>query len=274
VAVVSLEAAFTKMRTATDRDKVILPSLSDVPQGSWARLAQSRIFFGHQSVGYNIVDGVADVMNEHIGIDLKVAETYEPQSFAGPVFAHARVGRNTEPLSKIKAFREILDSGAGDSINIAFFKFCYVDIVRDSDPQEIFDSYAATLEELKNQYPQTTFLHVTAPIRSLPKGAAGGLKQSFKSLVGKPGALDDNAVRERYNKLLTDAYGATEPIFDLAQAESVNLSGSMCHAGKGPHKVCVMAPEYTDDGGHLGVLGRKRVAEQLLIILAGIANSP
>ena len=31
-----------------------------------------------------------------------------------------------------------------------------------------------------------------------------------------------------------------------------------------------MAPEYTYDGGHLNELGRKKVAEQLLILLANL----
>jgi lysophospholipase L1-like esterase len=35
-----------------------------------------------------------------------------------------------------------------------------------------------------------------------------------------------------------------------------------------------MVPEYTDDGGHLNEKGRKRVAEQMLIILAEVANKP
>ena len=33
-------------------------------------------------------------------------------------------------------------------------------------------------------------------------------------------------------------------------------------------RVSVMVPEYTDDSGHLNDKGRKKVAEQLLIILA------
>ena len=262
------------MRRWTDTDKVTLPSIDDVPAERWKRLAQLRIFFGHQSVGYNIVDGITDVMNQHAEIDLNVVETSEPQRCAKPVFAHARVGRNTDPLSKIRAFREVLEAGAGDIVDVAFFKFCYVDIVRDSDPKDIFDSYDATLKGLKNLYPRTKFLHVTVPIRSVPSSTLGGLKQTFKSLLGKPGVLDNNVVRAQYNKLLTDAYGETEPLFDLAVAESMNPHGSRCYAGKGPRRVCVMANENTDDGGHLSFVGRKSVAEKLLVTLSEIANNP
>lgn len=267
-----LQIACTGMMTGTDTDKITLQSIKDVPKENWERLAQLRIFFGHQSVGYDIVDGMTDVMNGHSEIGLNIVETFEPQKYAGPVFAHARMGRNADPLSKIGAFREVLESGAGGSIDVAFFKFCYVDIVRDSNPKEIFDSYATALEQLKNLYPRTKLLHVTVPIRSAPKGVLDGVKQSLKSLLGKPGVLDDNVVRARYNELLTDAYSETEPLFDLALAESIDRHDSRCYAGTGRQRVCVMAPENTYDGGHLSLTGRKRVAEQLLTTLAGIVN--
>ena len=260
------------MRTRTD--KVTLPTIEDVVKDLWTKLARSKIFFGHQSVGYNIVDGIKDVLKDCNYINLNLAETCDPVRFGQQIFAHAQVGRNMDPLSKIRSFEDVLDSGVGDSVDIAFFKFCYVDIFRDSNPAEIFDNYVATMDGLKNRYPRTKFLHVTVAIRSLPKNAVGGLKQSIKSLVGKPSVLDDNMVRERYNRLLTDTYSGTEPLFDLALAESVNSSGLRCYSGKGSQKVSVMAPEYTDDGGHLNAVGRKRVAEQLLVTLAEVANKP
>ncbi len=259
----------TKIKTKTDTNKVTLPSIDGVPRESWAKLAEKKIFFGHQSVGYNIVDGVTDILKERAYIKLNIVEARGPAGFDKPILAHAQVGRNTDPVSKIESFREVMDAGVGGKVDIAFFKFCYVDIMRDSDPGKIFDSYSAAIEELKSRYPGTKFLHVTVPIRSVPKGIKKNLKQSVKLLIGKPGVLDDNMMRERYNKFLSDAYGSTEPFFDLALAESVNPDGFRCYAAKGAEKIHVMAPEYTDDGGHLNSRGRKKVAEQLLIILAG-----
>jgi hypothetical protein len=165
-----------------------------------------------------------------------------------------------------------MDSGVGNNVDIAFFKFCYVDIMRDSDPQKIFNGYSAAIEELKQRYPNTKFLHVTVPIRSTPKGAKKFLKQTVKLLIGKPGFFEDNVVRHSYNDLLNNTYSKTGPFFDLARIESVNPVGLGCYAIKGAGKVPVMAPEYTEDGGHLNRLGRKKVAEQLLIILAEIAG--
>jgi uncharacterized short protein YbdD (DUF466 family) len=165
-----------------------------------------------------------------------------------------------------------MDSGIGSKVDIAFFKFCYVDIMRDSDPQEIFDGYNDALEGLKERYPNTKFLHVTVPIRSVPKQVKRYLKQTVKLLIGRPGFFEDNMMRHSYNDLLNNAYSKTGLFFDLARTESVNASGFGCYALKGTERVSVMAPEYTEDAGHLNSLGRKKVAEQLLIILAEIAG--
>jgi hypothetical protein len=272
LAVGILTMVTTRIKTRTDADKITQPSIDDVPGEHWAKLAEKKIFFGHQSVGYNIIDGITDILSEREYIKLNIIEAREPEAFDRPVFAHSQVGMNTDPFSKIKRFGEIMDAGVGGKVDIAFFKFCYVDIMRDSDPQEIFDGYSAALEELKGRYPNVKFLHVTVPIRSVPRGTKRNLKQTVKLLIGRPGFLEDNMMRRRYNDLLNDAYSKTGLFYDLALIESVNTSGFRCHISKGAEKVCVMAPEYTEDGGHLNNQGRRKVAEQLLITLAEMAG--
>ncbi|MBN2592438.1 MAG: hypothetical protein JXA81_02940 [Sedimentisphaerales bacterium] len=264
--------AVTRIKTRTDSNKITLPLIDDVQAEHWAKLAQKKIFFGHQSVGYNIIDGITDIVNERDYIKLNIVEAREPAAFDRPVFAHSQVGMNTEPFSKIERFVEIMDAGVGGKVDIAFFKFCYVDIMRDSDPREIFDGYSAAMEELTKRYPNTKFLHVTVPIRSVPKGAKRRLKQTVKLLIGRPGFVEDNMMRLNYNDLLNNANSKTGLFFDLAHVETVNSSGFRCYARKGAEKVSALAPEYTEDGGHLNNLGRKKVAEQLLIILAEIAS--
>jgi hypothetical protein len=262
----------TRNKTRTYPDKITLPSIDDVPREYWVKLTEKKIFFGHQSVGYNIIDGITDILNERDYIKLNIIEAREPSAFSQPVFAHSQVGMNTKPFSKIKRFVEIMDSGIGSKVDIAFFKFCYVDIMRDSNPQEIFDGYCTALDGLKDRYPDTKFLYVTVPIRSVPRGAKRYLKLTVKLLIGKPGFFEDNLMRQKYNDLLRNAYSKTGLLFDLAHVEAVNSSGFGCYAQKGAEKVYVMTPEYTEDGGHLNSLGRKKAAEQLLIILAEIAS--
>jgi len=262
----------TRIKTKTYSDKITLPSIDDVPREYWAKLAEKTIFFGHQSVGYNIIDGITDILNERDYIKLNIIEAREPSAFDQPVFAHSQVGMNTKPFSKIEQFEEIMGSGVGSKVDIAFFKFCYVDIMRNSNPQKIFDGYSTALDALKDRYPNAKFLHVTVPIRSTPKGAKKYMKQTIKLLIGKPGFFEDNMMRQNYNDLLRNAYSKTGLFFDLAHVEAVNSSGFGCYSQKGTEEVYVIAPEYTEDGGHLNSLGRKKVAEQLLIILAEIAS--
>jgi hypothetical protein len=261
-----------EMKIRTESNKITLPSIDDVPRENWVKLAERKIFFGHQSVGYNIIDGTNDIISKRDHIKLNIVETHEPAEFDRAIFAHSRVGRNTDPVSKMENFRNIMDAGVGNKVDIAFFKFCYVDIRWDSDAQKILDSYSAVIKDLKSRYPKTRFLHVTVPVCSPSKDFKRKVKQSVKLLIGKPSVLDDNMMRQRYNKLLKDVYSKTEPVFDLALTETVNPGGFRCYAAKGAEEALVMAPGYTDDGGHLNCEGRKKVAEQLLIVLAGVAS--
>lgn len=260
------------IKTRTEPNKTILKSIDDVPLEFWAKLTEKKIFFGHQSVGYNIMDGIADVISEREYIKLNIIETREPSGFDQSVFAHSQVGMNTKPFSKIERFVETMESGVGRKVDIAFFKFCYIDIMRNTDPQRVFDEYRAAMGKLSDKYPDVKFLHLTVPIRSVPKQPKRYLKQTIKLLIGKPGYLEDNMMRMRYNELLKDAYWHTGLHFDLAFIESVNSSGYECYGIKGEERVTLMAPEYTEDGGHLNSSGRRKVAEQLLICLADIAG--
>jgi len=268
VIIAGMAMFFTRINIKTGTNKITFPSLDEVPAEYWAKLAEKKIFFGHKSVGYNIIDGIKDVINEHRQIKLNIVETHDPAEFDKPIFAHCAVGRNTHPDSKIESFQKIMDAGVGDRVDLAFFKFCYVDIVYSSDPQKIFDNYARAIEQLKIRYPAAKFLHITVPIRSAPKNAKGKLKESIKLLTGKP----TNANRQQYNTLLKQAYSQKDTVFDLAGVESVNPDGFRLYTLKGKEQIFFMCPQYTNDGGHLNEQGRKKVAEQLLITLAEMAN--
>ena len=263
---------FLRIKTETDVNRIELPSIDDIPQDYWARLAEKKIFFGHQSVGYNIIEGIKDITRERDYIKLNIVETEDPTQFDKPIFAHSTVGRNTDPDSKIRAFEKIVDAGVGSKADIAFFKLCYIDIMRNSNPQEIFTNYQNSIEGLKSRHPDTEFLHITVPIRSVPKGIKRYIKQSIKLLIGKQGVLDDNIKRQYYNTLLNDAYSETEPLFDLALTESVNSKGYRCYVAKEDERIYFMNSQYTYDGGHLNEQGRKVIAEQLLIMLAKTYN--
>jgi len=254
------------------KEKVQLQKISDVPANCWDELAKKKIFFAHMSVGYNIIEGLEDVIKDHEQISLKIIETYNPASLSGPVFAHAKLGHNTQTLLKIESFNRMMESIAQAKPDIAFLKFCYVDINKDSNPDDIFDSYAHAMRNLKEKNPRTQFVHLTVPLCSNPLSFKRKVKAIVKAAIRKPGVADDNLKRQQFNKLLRKSFTDKEPIFDLAAAESTSSDGFTCFTIKAGQRVPTMLTEYTTDGGHLNKKGRRVVAEQLLIKLAKMAN--
>lgn len=244
-------------------------ALKDVPVSSWEKLAQKNIFFGHQSVGFNIMDGIKDLMKENPQIKLKIVETDDPSEFNRPLFAHARVGKNKDPFSKIDAFADFMEKGIGNKADIAFFKFCYVDIGAETDVEKVFSDYKNSLSSLMKTYPKTTFVHVTVPLKSLQSG----IKAFVKKIIGRPmWGYDDNIKRNQFNELLRKEYDGKAPIFDLARTESTLPDGKRSSFSKDGKNYYFMVPDYTHDGGHLNELGRKRAAEQLLVVLTAVSR--
>ena len=249
-------------------NNVNLPSIKDIPNSSWEKLSQKKIYFGHQSVGFNIIDGIKDLMKENQQIKLNIVETSEPEALDNPLFAHSRVGSNMDPKSKTDAFASLMDKGIGDRADIAFFKFCYVDIGGQTHVQEIFTHYKDTLVRLRAKYPKTTFVHVTVSLGT----SIATLKTRIKTLMGKKDIweYDANIRKNEFNDLLRKEYSGKEPIFDLAYVESTFPDGRRSTFTKAGETYYSMAPEYTYDDGHLNETGRKRAAEQLLVLLANL----
>ncbi|BBO88550.1 hypothetical protein [Desulfosarcina ovata] len=80
--------------------------MKDIPDASWEKLSQKKIYFGHQSVGYNIIDGIKDLMKENPKIKLNIVETKDVNGIKGGFLAHSTVGKNTDPKSKIDDFNK------------------------------------------------------------------------------------------------------------------------------------------------------------------------
>lgn len=254
--------------TMDTTNKVSFPSIKDVPAEAWQKLAQKKIYFGHQSVGYNIIDGIKDVMQQNPQIKLNIVETINPADFDSPLFAHSPVGQNRNPKSKCDVFTAFMNAGIGGKTDFAFLKFCYVDILHGTDVSKVFETYKSTIVTLQSKYPKLILVHLTTPLTTIQTG----LKASIKNFLGRPiGGYDDNVKREQFNALLRKEYSGKEPIFDLAGIESTSQDGSRVTFEKDGKAYPALAPAYTNDGGHLNELGRKVVAEQFLIFLANLA---
>jgi hypothetical protein len=231
------------------------------------RVAQQRIFFGHQSVGMNLLEGIQQ-LSAIAGVPVRIAEVITASDVKQAMIGQAFIAENGYPLKKLKSFED--DMGPKPTgLDIALMKFCYVDFTAETDAKALFASYRATIEGLKAKNPGTTFVHVTAPLTSVQ----GGPKEFLKRLIGRGGSAV-NMRREEYNSLLRKTYQGREPIFDLARTESTAPDGTAVTVEWNGIVAPAMAPVYTDDGGHLNSIGKLRAARELISVLAAIPVRP
>lgn len=203
-----------------------------------ATLASRRFFWGHQSVGDNLIDGSASLGLPWSGVT-------GGQDYDATTWGHGYVEDNGDPWRKIRSFAAFVrDAGIGARVEAAGFKFCWVDFEPDTDVGALLGAYDASLAALAAEHPAVRFLHVTTPLTS-----------------------DDaarNAVRWRYGRRLIDAHAATGVVLDLAEIESTDSSGQPCTLG-GERRLC---DEWRDDEGHLNASGRTHAAKAFLYAFA------
>ncbi|MEI7645401.1 MAG: hypothetical protein WCJ55_14105 [Chloroflexales bacterium] len=252
--IMSLGSAGCAQQPATER-------ISDVALNT---LAQKTIFFGHQSVGWNIIQGIERVIKAQPGAQLTITKAEGISGVPTPALIHTEVGRNSEPLSKLQAFERFVRGGVGDRADIALFKFCYVDFDKTTDIDQLFAAYKQTMADLSNAYPRTRFAYVTAPLMAPEQG----VKSFLNGLLGRNDAARANLKRHQFNEILRREYTATGALFDLAKVEATYPDGGVCTVSVDSQSAECLAPTYTDDGGHLNELGGELVARQFLEFLA------
>ena len=230
------------------------------------RLARERIYFGHQSVGANLLEGIADLAAEQ-AVPVRIVRADRASDVPPATFGHTFVPENGAPLEKLKNFRAALGSAP---VDVALLKFCYVDIEAGTDVRALFAAYRETLAELRRSHPATVFVHVTLPLTGEPTG----WKALAKRLLGRsPAGMAENLRREEYNRLLRAAFAGREPLFDLALIESTAPDGTPVRERWQGVAAPALAPQYAEDGGHLNAEGRRRAARELIAVLAG-ARAP
>ena len=183
------------------------------------------------------------------------------------VFTHTRIGENQAPLKKIKDFADLMDSGIGNKVDFAFFKFCYVDITADTGIGELFDAYKSNMAQLKAKYPRTTFIHYTVPLTTVPVTWKTKLKKLFGIELWE---YRNTLSRNAYNKFILNEYQGKEPVFDLAAIESTRSDGEREYIELDKQKYYTLVTAYTSDGGHLNQTGKKIVADQFMLFLSNL----
>ena len=248
-----------------------IKTISQIPKEKWDSLSRKKIFFGHQSVGNNIIDGIRDLMKENQQIKLNIVKTSSLSDFNKPLFAHDNnLGKNNDPKSKIDSFVDFMEKGLGNKTDIAFMKFCFVDIDSRTNINSLFNDYNRAMSEIRKKYPRTILVHFTVP---LLRKSETTFKSFIKGLIGKKDNFfdnDHNVARNEFNELIKNEYGGKELVFDLAMFESTYTDGRRETFTKNGKKYYSLVLDYTTDGGHLNETGRKKIAEQLLIFLANL----
>jgi len=230
------------------------------------QLAGARVFFAHRSVGAGLVEGIVRLAGDALRVEEVAADLPDG------VFGHASVGPNGDPVAKLRHLERALAAGIGRAARVVLFKFCYADFDARTDATGVFHAYERTIGSLRAAYPHAAFVHMTVPLVSIERG--GSAKATLRSLLGRTStALADNGRREEFNDLLRRAYGRAQPMFDLALAESTTPLGVReLHELHG-RAIAALAPQYTDDGGHLNAMARLAIARQLIAAIAPLVEA-
>jgi hypothetical protein len=217
--------------------------------------AGQRVFIGHMSIGWNLLDGIdrlyaaRDVAEPDV-VQVSLGDPAPRLPAGRGAVVHAEIGTNGDPLGKLANFDEAMRTGLADEVDVAMVKLCFTDVTAKTDVDAVFAAYRTTLDTLQRDYPDVRFVHATVPLTAAPSG----IKQHLKVLLRG----DDNAARERFNALVREAY-AGEDLFDIAAVESTTSDGT---------RLATLAPGWADaDREHLNPAGSTVLAARFLDLL-------
>ena len=232
----------------------------------FAPLNNYRIFFMHQSVGQNLMDGLELLAND---ANTKITLAQRDNSalsagFPANGLIHTYGGKNRFPETKIKSFASQLAAfPENNQPDIAVMKLCYIDFDVDTDIDKLFEQYTKTIETLEKRYPKITFAHMTVPLMRFPDG----IKVSIKRMLGMDIWIDvTNAKRQQFSQRIRDRFPKSR-IFDIAEHESTYPDGKREQRLHHNETIYGLVPAYTDDGGHLNAQGKRHVAKNFLKFL-------
>jgi hypothetical protein len=234
-----------------------------------------RTFFAHQSVGADILAGIEQLARDgsHVARVLDLAQAraaIEPDLTHSRLIIHQRIGANREPLTKIAAFRDVLDAKHRPEVDVALLKFCYVDIMTQAEAEALWRHYETAIEELSTAHPGVQLVHCTVPLRSLPEGPYAWLR---RTLGHRHPGIAANRARDWFNRKLRERFGPGHRLFDLAALESRRANGKPCELIDAGTPVPSLAREWTYDGGHLNDRGRTMAAAAFLEFLQTLQDS-
>lgn len=241
-----------------DNKVAAIDSLDNV---NWEKINSVSLFFGHKSVGSNLVDGLMMVKEKYPQFSLPVYDLGQEYN-GGPGLYQKMIGENRDTDSKMNDFFAHQANFSTDN-SVVGMKFCYIDITRDTDVNALFEEYRKRIAEFQRQNPGKRVIHFTAPLTS----DATDIKSTIKRWLGKRvRGHGDNLQKRHYNELLLKEYGE-DAVFDIARFQST-LYGNARVAGRiNGQAYYAMSPAYTNDGGHLNDYGKEYIATEFVKFL-------
>jgi hypothetical protein len=241
--------------------------LEAVPAHAWQALSRRRLFFGHRSVGRDLVEGLERLVPKYCVPPFAIHRRRSPAESRDPGFYELDIGSNRSPMTKDAALAAILEQGFGDEPGaIAMQKYCYVDVGEYADPAQLFDQYRAHMTRLRQRHPRLTLVHFTIPLQSV----ASNFPEWLAGWAGIATRSSMNARREAFNDLIRRQFAGKELLFDIAAMESTRADERRAVGRYRGAKIPALAGEWTYDGGHLNQAGKDWVAANFLAFLAAL----
>ncbi len=233
------------------------PAADSIPAEMITAIKSLGVYFEHASVGGNIVSGLdamaaANAARYWVPKGSWSADTGTISSSTISWYnSNSGFGDNNRSnpgfSAKISRFdSRIRTAGFAGAIDVASFKFCYIDNNYTGTAQLFFDSVKTVMEGLEAQYPGVKFFWWTMPLTTT-------------------GDLMTN----NYNTLVRNYCSANNRyLLDIADIESHAPDGMKQTDGNGEK----LYSGYTSDGGHLNAAGSLKVAKAYWVILARICG--
>ncbi len=242
-------------------------SLSDAEITQAAAL---DVYFEHASVGGYIVGPIPDWPSNGLA-DLEALNsryssgrrTWSDTSEATWFDTNNGLGDNSrgnpDGMTKISGFSSSLNADSGllsGKIDVAMFKFCYIDAPASEGSTwgntftaaELFNAQRAAMEQLQSSYPNVVFVWWTMPLET--NGETG--RQAYNDLVRAYCAEND------------------QWLFDIASIESHTEAGVLQQDIENRE---LLATDYSADGGHPNDAGALKLAKAYWKLIAEIAKT-
>ena len=231
--------------------------VASLPQSVMDAIGRQKWFFSHALVGTNIVGGINDLRIQsptryklictsvnYISNQQRAANPPNP-TVAGRIYECSR--GNTGWSTKLTVFNNSVRTSGWryPSVHAAMDKLGYVDQAASAA------SYISSMTALESAYPDTVFVYTTMPLMTSTDS--------------------DNVLRNQYNAAVRAHCVANRKLlFDIADIEAHDPQGveqTFSYQGQTYQK---LYSGYTEDGGLLDLVGRKRVAMGWYAVAAAI----